>query len=60
MRGRLPPLPVQLSVGDSGPAVAGQAGDTAGRKGRAMWSDWAPLAMIAAVAVLYLFIGGGG
>jgi len=25
-----------------------------------MWSDWAPLAMIAAVAVLYLFIGGGG
>jgi len=25
-----------------------------------MWSEWAPLAMIAAVAVLYLFIGGGG
>jgi len=25
-----------------------------------MWSDWAPLAMIVAVVVLYLFIGGGG
>jgi len=25
-----------------------------------MWSDWVPLAMIAVVAALYLFTGGGG
>jgi len=25
-----------------------------------MWSDWVPLALIAVVAALYLFTGGGG
>lgn len=60
VRGRLPPLPVQLSVGIFGPAVAGQAGIAPEGRGRAMWSDWAPLAMIAVVAALWLFTGGGG
>ncbi len=62
MRGRVPPLPVQLSVGSvearRSPGVS-QQGRISGR-GRGMWSDWAPLAMIVAGAVLYLFVVGGG
>lgn len=60
MRRRLPPLAVQLSVGIDGPAVAGQAGIESAGRGCAMWTDWVPLAMIAVVAALYLFTGGGG